>query len=460
MRPRSVTGPLILILIGALFLWYNLRPDVPVWQVISVYWPFFLIAWGALRLLEVLFNAIAGRPLPRGLSGGEIVLIVLLCVFGSVSFSAYHHGWNIGPGRLEMFGEQYDYPVSAQAALGNAKRIVFQNIRGNLRISGADTQEVRITGRKNVRAFRKSDADQADRVTGLEIYPEGDHILVRGNADRVSGDRRVSSDLEVTVPRSVSVEAHSRSGDIDVSDVAGDVDVSSDRSDVRLSKIGGNGRVELHRSDLIRAADVKGNLDLQGRGSDVQLENVDGQVTVNGSYSGTLSFKNLAKPLHFESPNTDLQVERLPGQINMDLGDLSAKNLVGPIRLKTKSKDVRIEDFTDSLDLETERGDIEIQPGRVPLGKIDARSSSGKIELALPEKAAFDLVATANHGEAVNDFGPQIQTQTDGQASSLKGAVGKGPTISITTQHGSVLVRKAVPETGQAASSAPAAEKF
>ena len=53
MRRRSVAGPLILILIGGLFLWNNLRPDIPIWELLSQYWPFFLIAWGVLQLIEI-----------------------------------------------------------------------------------------------------------------------------------------------------------------------------------------------------------------------------------------------------------------------------------------------------------------------------------------------------------------------------------------------------------------------
>ncbi len=447
MRNRSITGPLILIAIGAFFLWYNLNPSLPVWQLFSVYWPFLLIAWGFLRLVEVALNAIAARPLPRGISGGEVALIVLLCVCGSISFAAYHHNWRmIGPGRLELFGEQYDYPVSLQSDASHVTKVVLRDMRGNLRVHGADTTELRVSGQKIIRAMHKSDADRGDRQTNLQIFSEGDHLVLRGNVDRVSG-LRVSQDLEITIPKSLGLEAHSRSGDIDVSNLAGNVDLSSDHADVRLSQIGGNSRVELSHSDLVRASDLKGNLDLQGRGSDLQLENISGQVTVNGSYSGTLSFRNLLRPLHFESPNTDFQVEKLPGQVSMDLGNLTGRNLVGPIRLKTRSKDVRIEDFTDSLDLETDRGDIALDPGRVPLAKIDARSRIGKIELSLPEKAAFALVATTEHGEVLNDFGPQIQRQTNGRAATLKGTVGQGPTIAITTQHGSVLVRKAGTDT-------------
>jgi len=85
MRPRrSLTGPLILILIGVAFLTRNLWQEVPLFQLVAQYWPFLLIAWGVLRLLEVLLEAARSKPLPTGgLSGGEVALIVLLCVIGS-----------------------------------------------------------------------------------------------------------------------------------------------------------------------------------------------------------------------------------------------------------------------------------------------------------------------------------------------------------------------------------------
>jgi hypothetical protein len=117
------------------------------------------------------------------------------------------------------------------------------------------------------------------------------------------------------------------------------------------------------------------------------------------------------------------------------------------VHLVTKSMDVKIEDFTNSLELETDRGDIELQPKHLPLAKIDARSRSGQISLVLPDKAAFQLVATTDHGEAVNDFGAPIQKETDGRSSSLKGTLGQGATIHVVTERGTVTVRKAGAET-------------
>jgi hypothetical protein len=126
----------------------------------------------------------------------------------------------------------------------------------------------------------------------------------------------------------------------------------------------------------------------------------------------------------------------------MDLGAFTANDVVGPLRLVTRSRDIKVEKFTQALELETERGDIELSPGHLPLAAIEARTGVGKIELVLPEKAAFLLEGTAERGDAVNDFGPQIHKESEGRAATLKGKVGDGPTIKITSNRGSISVRR------------------
>jgi DUF4097 and DUF4098 domain-containing protein YvlB len=322
-------------------------------------------------------------------------------------------------------------------------RIVFENPRGNIKVTGGDAPEVTVNGHKSIHAYARRDADRTNENTPLEVVPQGDRLLVRTNQDRAPDNQRISDDLEVTVPRGMAVEARGRAGDYEISDITGDVELAADRGDVRLARVGGNARLEMGRSGLLRALDVKGKIDVQGRGSDIELENIAGQVTINGAYTGTLEFKNLAKPLHVEGArNTELNVQAVPGRISMDLGEFTGRDLVGPVRLVTQSRDIKIEQFTQSLELETERGDIELQPGRLPLPAIEAHSGIGRIDLILPEKAAFQLQATAERGEAVNDFGPQIQKEVEGRTATLKGKVGEGPTIRLTASRGSVSVRK------------------
>ena len=160
----------------------------------------------------------------------------------------------------------------------------------------------------------------------------------------------------------------------------------------------------------------------------MELENIGGQVTINGAFNGTLDFKKLAKPLQFEGArNTELSVQAVPGRINMGLGEFNGTDLVGPIRLVGNSRDIRIEQFTQSLELENDHGDVELHPGRLPMPSIEARTGSGRVDLILPEKATFQLDATAERGEATNDFGAQIQKESDGRSATLKGKVGKAP---------------------------------
>ena len=440
MRRRSLTGPLLLLLIGSLFLWTNLHPETPIFDLIARYWPFLLIAWGLLRLLETLVRR---DNVHYGFTGGEIVLVILICVAGSGIWQAHEHGIRFTPRGLDWWGQQYDYSISTTSPAAGMKRIVFENPRGNIKVTGADTTDVTVSGHKLIRAYSKQDADRTNESATVEIVPQGDRLMVRTNQDRVPNSQRMSADIEVTLPRAMAVESRGGQGDYEVSDLDGDVELSASHGDVRISRLGGNARLDIGRSDLVRALDVKGRIDLQGQGSDVEMENIAGQVTINGAYRGTLDFKNLAKPLQFEGlRNTELNVQAVPGRISMDLGAFTASDVVGPLRLVTRSRDIKLEKFSQSLELETERGDIELSPGRVPLSPIEARTGIGKIELVLPEKSAFVLEATAEHGDAINDFGPQITKDSEGRSATLKGKVGDGPTLKITSNRGSISVRR------------------
>jgi hypothetical protein len=449
MRRRSLVGPLVLILIGALFLINNFRPDLRLFTLFAgEYWPFLIIGFGVLRLIEVLVLAAQSKPLPGGRGGGgggEIFLVILLCLAGTIFYQVSRHAPSIRIGRrtMEILGESFDYPISQQKAIGEKSRILFDNVRGNVRVSAGDAPEIRIAGRKTIRAYNKSDADKANNQSPLEVIAEGDRVIVRTNQERVSEDRRVTTDLEVTVPRGVSIEGRGRQGDFDIAGIAGGVEIASDNSGVRLNKIGGNVKVDVKRSDIVRAVDVKGMTEVLGRGGDVELENIGGPVSVNGSFGGNLEFKNLAKPLHFQSRNTDFRVEGLPGRISMDLAALTGVNLVGPITLTANSKDIKLDEFTQSLQIELDRGDVELRPHNVPLSKVDVRCrNTGNIDLALPPQAKFELTASTDKGEIRNEYGPPLELETQGRSAKLKGATSVGPAIQLSTARGTVTVRK------------------
>ncbi|MBI5084030.1 MAG: hypothetical protein HZB13_05460 [Acidobacteria bacterium] len=55
MRRESFAGPLILILVGVVFLSRNIMPELQLFEMFATYWPVLLILLGAMKLLDRLF---------------------------------------------------------------------------------------------------------------------------------------------------------------------------------------------------------------------------------------------------------------------------------------------------------------------------------------------------------------------------------------------------------------------
>jgi hypothetical protein len=173
-------------------------------------------------------------------------------------------------------------------------------------------------------------------------------------------------------------------------------------------------------------------------------------VTITASYGGTVQFRGLAKPVRYDGVQGEFAAARVPGQVRITRGDLNARDIVGPVRVTSRTQDVQLSRFTDSLEISVDRGDLELRPGNVPLSKIEARTRFGAIDFAAPPNAAFQIAATADRGEITNDFGGGLNPENHGRGMSLKGSVGEGPRVVLSTDRGSITIRKSTGEEAQA----------
>ena len=444
MRPRSITGPLILLAIGVFFLINNIRPDLISLSRIGDYWPFLLIGAGIIGLVEVLFHVSRGAtPPPRPFYGAGIFWILVLGLV--IATASRNHNLRMGrfdsPG-VSFFGSDFDYDINAAESPRGVTRVVLDNLHGNLSLKGGDQGDIKVTGRKTVRAFNRNDADRANQQTQVHIERQGDSLLIR--TEDFNGPRliQISTDLDITIPRGVSVESRGRNGDLTVDDIDGPVDVSAGRGDVRMNHIVKDVKIEASRSGEIHVTDLKGSFDLEGRGSDIQLENIAGPVTINGEFGGDIEFRALAKPLRFNSSRTEFHVEAVPGSITMDLGDLNLENVSGPVHFKTGVRDIHATDVTGALDLMVDRGDIQVTVGKSPVPKVDVHTRNGDISLALPGNAEFQMDGSTSQGDVDNEFGGGLQTQSNGHAATIKGHAGNGPLVTVGTDRGTISVKK------------------
>lgn len=452
MRRGSLFAPLLLIGLGLIFLARNVYPDLRLMDYLANFWPLLLILWGVLRGAEILFWAASKQPLPaHGVSPGEWVLIVFLCLCGSTLHAVHNYsGWFPGTiefGGLDVFGESYDYPVSAEKTCVKAPRVVIESFRGNARIVGADaasgSPSVKITGHKTIRSMDQEGADRANNEAPLEVAGDSGTVIIRTNQNRASGLRRVSEDMEITVPKGASIEAHGRDGDFDIHDIDGTVDITSERAGVRLENLGGPARLDLTRSDIVRAVNLKSSLDLKGSGSDIDLEQIGGPVTINGFYTGNVEFHNLNGSIHLTGPQTEFSAEGVPGDVRMPLRNFNASNLVGPVHVQSRMRDVQISDFSNALDLSVDTGDIDLRPS-APLARMDVHARTGNITLELPKNAQFALTASTGIGTVINEYGAPLALEETRRSATLRGSSG-GPTMTVRTDRGQIIVREAVP---------------
>ena len=219
----------------------------------------------------------------------------------------------------------------------------------------------------------------------------------------------ISAALEVTVPKGASLEARRRDGD-------------------------------LHASRTWRGA-----VALRGRAANLDVREVTGPVTIEGNYTGDVTLKDLAKPVRFKSERTDFSAAAVPGEIHINPGSFNADGLTGPLRLTSRSRDVRMRNFRDTLEIDLERGDLNLEPLQIPLSRIQATTHSGDTTLVLPESAGFSIRAATKSGEISNGLGSGFKVDSDGRRETLVGAMGTGPQIALEADRGSISVRRGTP---------------
>lgn len=445
----SIGGALVLIVIGAVFLAHTISPEVPLGSYLAHYWPWLLIIWGAIQAMEILLCFAHGNWIPgNGISAGGWFLVILICFFGLASYEfrgagdwwqrvAFEHG-------VEVFGTEHNYTVApARQQAGPKPLVVLDNFRGSARIVGVDGTDVVVNGNKTIRSLDIGQADRTNRSTPLTIARDGNKIVIQCNQDHADSQTVVTTDLEVTVPHGASLEVTGRAGDFDVSAIGGTVDISSAAGGVKVSNVDGSVNVDTRHADLIQCNLIKGPVQLRGNGTDIELENISGQVTISGDYGGTISLRDILKPIQVESMRTEVSAQQLPGELKIEPGSVMGQNLIGPVSVTTRATDVDLNGFTEGLNLNVEKGDIELSPLNVPVSKMVVRTRAGNIDVALPEGANFQLLASTRRGEIENDFGGDLTETTEGHGALLKGSVGMGPDLNLETTRGTITLRKA-----------------
>jgi len=445
---RSLTGPLILIVIGMLFLLRNLGVHLPVWHFFGKYWPLLIILWGVIALIEH-FTALKHGYRTRGLGGGGIFLLILIVVVG---LAAHHSGdvnWEgmrdqiqIGDEDLGgMFGSSFTFEDTIEQSFPNKGSLRIVSDRGAINVTPSDGNTIRVVVHKKLYAKSQEDANKFNEGSKPQITVSGTSVVLNANTNG-AGDHGVSTDMEIFLPADAVLEVASKRGDVTITSHKADVKLTVQRGDVNLADLGASAHVNLDKGS-IRATKIAGDVDIDGRVDDVTLEEVKGGVRLSGDFFNNIRLSRIAKVVEFKSARSDITIAGVPGDLEISGDALRATDVTGPIRLVTRSKEIHLEGVNGDVEVENSNGDIEIHAaGKVPVGRMMITGKHGDVILVLPPNAGFTVDATTRKGEITSDFSPLRTEQTNG-ASRTTGTIGNGAAkLQINSDTGDIRINK------------------
>lgn len=449
-RPhRSIAGPVVLILIGVLFLlgtmgileWHGLG------SMFARFWPALLILWGVLKLIEYEQAKRHGQPV-RGIGVGGVFLMLFLIVAGLIATQAARVNWkNLGEhiqigddeGLDEIFGgNSYDYSDELSQEIPAGSSLHVYDDRGTVTINVADGKTMKVSLRKKVRADKEQDADNYNIKTKPTITVADKIVTLNANT-QAAGDKGVTTDIDIYVPSNTDLAIVSRRGDVTINGMNGNVDVNHQRGEITINDHTGNISLTLERS-AVRLAHVKGDVTMQGRANEVAVEDVDGAVHLNGEYQESVRLVRISKTVSFHSSRTEMEFARLDGRLDLDSGDLRADSLIGPMRLTTRSKDIALEGLSGDLRLEDQNGTVQV--GLHKPGNIQIDNHKGDVQVSIPPNTAMKVEARTSQGEIESEF-DEIKVDNRDKASSASGSIGtNGPRLVMNCEKGTIEIRK------------------
>ena len=450
-RRRSFAGPLVLIIVGVVFLLGTMRllSVARLWHLFANYWPVLLILWGVVKLIEHQQARREGTR-PAGIGGGGIVLVVMIVVFGLISTQIEHYNWsgirdqiNLDDGDFSnIFGETFNFDdhVSQEFPAGASLKVIDNH--GAVSVHASDDNQINVVVRKRVGAENQGDADKYNNQTKPTITNLGALVTVDAKTEG-AGDHPVESDIDISLPRKASVTIISRRGDVTVAGRDGNIDIASQHGDTTVEDVNGSVKVSQDKGS-VKAEQINGDVHVQGRMNDVSLADIKGSAQLEGEFQESVKLERIAKSVTFKSSRTDMDFSRIDGSLDLDSDELHAEEVTGPVHLSTRSKNIRLEQVSGDVRLQDDNGSIEVSMRK--LGNVQIDNRNGDLQLSLPDKSGFRLDARARDGEIQSEF-PELNVSNSDRESKATGTVAGGTAhIVLNNEHDGIEIRKASAE--------------
>jgi hypothetical protein len=447
-RQRSFAAPLVLIIVGTVFLLGTMRV-LSVGKLVHLfasYWPLLLILWGVMKIIE---HQQARRQGNRAsaIGAGGVLLIVMIVVFGLIANQLERVNWsglrdeiNIDDNDFSnIFGDTFNYDDRLEQIFpADASLKVIDN-HGAVSVHPSDDDKITVIVRKRIGADNQSDADKYNRDTKPTIATIGGLVTVDAKVEG-AGDHPVETDLDISLPRKAPVTINSRRGDVNLSGRGGNVDISTQHADTSVDDVSASVKINQEKGS-VKIQQITGDVEIGGRLNELNVADVKGSLQLEGEFQESVKLERIAKTVTFKSSRTDMEFYKLGGSLDLDSDELHADEVTGPLHLTTRSKNIRMDQVSGDVRVKNDNGTIELIMRS--LGNVEVDNRNGDVQLAVPDRAGFRLDARTRGGEIQSEF-PELKVNNDEREAKASGSVGNGSShIVINNEHEGIEIRKA-----------------
>jgi len=449
-RRRSFAGPLVLIVLGLVFLLGNMHMlswfRIGTW--FAHFWPLLLILWGVVKLIEHQQAQRTGTRAP-GIGAGGVFLVIIIVVCGLAATQIERVNWsglrdqiNINDDDFSnIFGETYNFDDHMEQDFPAGASLKVIDNHGAVSVHASDDNKITVVVRKRIGADSQGDADKYNGETKPMITAIGGLVTLDARVE-AAGDHAIETDLDISLPRKVAVTVTSRHGDVNVSGRDGNLEIGAQHSDTSVDDVNGNVKVSQDKGS-VKIEQITGDVHVEGRVNEVSVSDVKGGVQLEGEFQESVKLARITKTVTFKSSRTDMEFSRIDGMLDLDSDDLHAEEITGPLHLTTRSKNIRLEGVSGDVRLQDDNGTVEV--GMRTVGNVQIDNRSGDLQLSLPEKSGFRLDARTRDGEVQSDFG-ELKVENDDHEGKASGSVGNGSAhIVLNNEHDGIEIRKAGP---------------
>jgi hypothetical protein len=331
--------------------------------------------------------------------------------------------------------------VQSAAIPGGVKNLEVVNAFGSVRVTGSDTASAEWSQNLTVRARNEERLQEIATNFVCKAELDGDHLkLVVTDMDSNGSHHSFESDLEITVPRSVTVQTHNRYGRTEISDLSGDVEAYSQFGAMELRDIGGKVRAEtsyaaMHVNNtgaailrnqfgVLEAADIHGPLEATTSYATLDAHDIGGTVKLRNQF-GRLNVEK-AGEADVKTSYGELRANEIKGDARIvnQFGRVAADAISGSINATTSYGPMEITGAGTNFVCDNQFGGISVQATSPALANLEARTSYASLEVRLPSGLKPSVQAHTTYGDIESDF--PVGGQQPGAASvNLRNQNGK-----------------------------------